>query len=221
MRRLFLCAFALALLIPASSFAAQISGDYVETRSADVYTGPCFANGETGLIGKEATIAWRVRQGEWNGTRLDGLSVVAVVRANATLGDPYHDPSPARSVIIVDQNATDAQKQALVAFAQSMAGRLLDDIVLVQSAPISMQVGDGEHHGSVMMKAGDVAMVQTRSLSDRDHYCGNEETYYPPLTQLSHAMPAFAIANTYAGNSLGKEWRIFDKRSAFVGTFMR
>ena len=28
-------------------FAQQISGDYVETRSADVYTGQCFANVRT------------------------------------------------------------------------------------------------------------------------------------------------------------------------------
>jgi hypothetical protein len=29
----------------------QISGEYVETRSADVYTGQCFANGEVNLVG--------------------------------------------------------------------------------------------------------------------------------------------------------------------------
>ena len=32
-----------AMALPA---AAGIRGDYVEVRSADVYTGPCFANGK-------------------------------------------------------------------------------------------------------------------------------------------------------------------------------
>ena len=38
--------------------AQQIRGDYIETRSADVYTGQCFANGEVNLVGKEAIVAW-------------------------------------------------------------------------------------------------------------------------------------------------------------------
>ena len=37
----------IALLAVAAVAAAQkIQGDYIETRSADVYTGSCFANGE-------------------------------------------------------------------------------------------------------------------------------------------------------------------------------
>jgi len=31
--------------------AGQIRGDYVELRTADVYTGPCFANGEVRFPG--------------------------------------------------------------------------------------------------------------------------------------------------------------------------
>jgi len=84
-----------------------------------------------------------------------------------------------------------------------------------------MEIGDEGHHGSVVLKAGDVATIMTRSLSNKDHFCGNEYTYYPPLTELTHAMPAVAIDNEYLGNTLGSEWRLFDKRSAFVGTFSR
>jgi len=43
--------------------AATIVGDYLEARTADVYTGPCFANGEMSLDGEEAMMAWRVRRG--------------------------------------------------------------------------------------------------------------------------------------------------------------
>jgi len=45
---------------------AKITGDYIETRTADVYTGQCFANGEVGLTGDEAILAWHVRSGRWN-----------------------------------------------------------------------------------------------------------------------------------------------------------
>ena len=93
--------------------AQQIRGDYVETRSADVYTGQCFANGEVNLVGNQAILAWRVQSGSWNGVPLDGLSVAAAVRANATLGDPYADPYPAQSVLLVDDQASPQQRAAL------------------------------------------------------------------------------------------------------------
>lgn len=209
------------LVLAAPAFAQGIYGDYVESRSADVYTGPCFANGEVGLTGDEATMAWYVRKGEWDRVALDGLGVVAVTRASATLGDPYHNPYPAKSILIVDAKASDIQRQALISFAKAMGGRLLENVLRVQSAPISMQVGEGHEHGSALMKAGNLVEIHTRALNDKDHYCGNEVTYYPPLTELDHAMPVVAVSNEYLGHDLGVEWKIFNKRSAFVGTFSR
>ena len=209
------------LLVSSSAFAAQIYGDYVETRTADVWTGPCFANGQVGLDGRQAIMAWKISKGTWDHVTLDGLSVVAVTIANSTLGDPYNDPLPVKSVLIVDAKATNEQRQALADFAKSMGKPLLEEVVLVESAPITMEVGAEENHGSITLKAGNIAVVKTRSLTGKDHFCGNEYTYYPPLTQLSHAMPAVAVANEYLGSSLGSEWRLFNKRNAFVGTFSR
>src|SRR5437016_10294279 len=96
-----------------SAAAQQISGDYLETRSADVYTGQCFANGEVNLVGNEAILAWHVQSGTWNGVPLDGLSVAAAVRAKGTLGDPYENPYPAQAVLMVDDQANDRQRSAL------------------------------------------------------------------------------------------------------------
>src|SRR5712691_8851238 len=100
------------------SFAAAIPsnniyGDYVEARTADVYTGPCFANSEVGLTGELAVFGWRVSKGSWKGVSLDGLSVVGVLRASSTLGDVYHSSYPVKSVIIVDERATPEQRLAL------------------------------------------------------------------------------------------------------------
>lgn len=209
------------LLLSAPVFAVQIEGDYVETRSADVYTGHCFANSEVGLTGDQATLAWRVRSGSWNGVPLDGLSVVLVTRASSTLGDPFSNPYPAKAVLIVDQKANADQRHALVAFSKEMAGRLAENIVKIESAPITMNVGDEDHHGSVGLRAGDLARIETRALGSRDHICGGETAYYPPLTELAHAMPAFTLADEYKGKGLDREWKIFGKRSAFIGTFSR
>ncbi|MFL6214278.1 MAG: DUF1326 domain-containing protein [Blastocatellia bacterium] len=224
MRRFFaLTAVIVAVLALAATGNAQhVSGDYIETRSADVWTGPCVANGEVNLAGDQAILAWRVRQGEWNGVTLDGLSVVGVIKAAATLGDQYNDPYPAKAVVIVDQKASAAQQKALVEMAQSMAGELLKNVVNVQVAPIEMQVSnDGGHYDKTLLRAGDIAGIETRMIGKKDHLCGNEEVYYQPLVTMNHAMPAVAELDQYQGPSLGVRWTVHGKRSAFVGSFSR
>ncbi len=210
----------LLLLLAVCSVQAEVTGDYVETRSADVYTGQCFANGEVGLVGDQAIMGWRVDKGTWNGVRLDGLSVVGVVKARATLGDPYGKPYPAKSVLIVDDRATPEQREALQAFARRMGGPLFDHVLQVETAPIELAISsDHEHHGAALLRAGSFATVQTRPLNDHDHLCGNEVTFYPPLTNLSHSMAAVAVTDQYSGPALGVTWQTHDKRSAFVGSF--
>ncbi|PYX89320.1 MAG: hypothetical protein DMG68_05475 [Acidobacteria bacterium] len=218
--RLPLLTCTLLIVMSTSMAAQQIRGDYIESRSADVYTGQCFANGEVNLVGNEAILGWHVQSGSWNGVALDGLSVAAAVRARATLGDPYADPYPAQAVLIVDDQASDRQRAALQDFAQHMGGELLKNVDRVIAAPIELEVNH-ERHGVGFLRAGQFATVQTRSLGDKDHLCGNEVTFYPPLTQLAHSMPAVAVTDAYSGPALGVSWDLHGKRSAFVGSFAR
>jgi hypothetical protein len=211
---------ALALSLSAGAEAASISGDYVEARSADVWTGPCFANGETGLTGEEAILAWRVRDGAWNGISLDGLSVVGVVKANATLGDPFGAPYPARAVLFVDDRADGAQREALAAFAREMGGELFANVVSTEPAPIAMDVAD-DHSSRAVVNVGEVATLETRGVAEKDRHCGNEDVYYEPLASTDHAMPAVSVVDRYSGPSLGVSWTTHDKRNAFVGSFTR
>jgi len=218
--RLLSLACVVTLILAVSAAAEQIRGDYIETRSADVYTGQCFANGEVNLVGNEAILAWHVQSGSWDGVPLDGLTVAAAVEARATLGDPYANPYPAKSVLIVDEQANPQQREALVAFAHQMGGELLRNAERIVVAPTELVVNP-ERHGVALLRAGSFATVQTRSLNETDHLCGNEETFYPPLTQVAHAMPAVALTDSYRGPGLGVDWETHGKRSAFVGTFAR
>ena len=206
--------------VSASVFAQQIRGDYLETRSADVYTGQCFANGEVNLVGNEAILAWHVESGNWDGVALDGLSVAAAVRAHGTLGDPYENPYPAQAVVIVDDQATAQQQTALLSFAHRMAGDLLKTVVQVIPAPMELVVNPAEH-GSAWLRAGQFATIQTRAIGGQDHVCGNEVTFYPPLAPMAHSMAAVAMTDSYQGPGLGVDWESHGKRSAFVGTFAR
>jgi hypothetical protein len=211
------------LLFTALSFASQpekITGDYLESRSADVYVAQCFANSEVNLTGDQALLAWHVRNGSWDGQKLDGLTVIAAVKANATIGDPYASPYPAKSVMLVDEQATPAQRDALVSFAEHMGGKLVSSVVRVIPTTIEMNVlRDHDHHGQAVLRAGTFAEIQTRALNEGDHSCGAEVTYYPPLTKLEHSMAAVATTDEYQGPGLGVDWDRHGKRSAFVGSF--
>ncbi len=220
MRKSVLLALASFFLFGVTLTAQQIQGEYMETRSADVYTGQCFANGEVNLTGREAIMAWKVDRGSWDGVKLDGLAIAAAVRANATLGDPYADPYPAKAVVFVDDRATPEQQHALVALAHHYAGKLLDNVVETKAEPVMMEVPQDQHqHGRARMMAGSMASIETRPINATDHLCGNEITYYPPLVKLDHSVPAVALTDRYDGPGLGTDWTLHGKRSAFLGRF--
>src|SRR3954462_2605309 len=107
--------FACALLVLSlGSFAAagELKGDYLETRTCDVYTGPCFANGQAGLSGNDAMMAWNIERGSYAGVELAGLKVVVVTTASDTLGfggTLIVNPENIRSLIIVDDKANPQQ----------------------------------------------------------------------------------------------------------------
>lgn len=217
-----LLAGALAAL-PSCARAAQpaghVSGEYIESRTADVYTGPCFANSEVNLTGQEAVLAWHVEKGTWANVPLDGLSVAAVVKASATLGDAFSNPLPAKAVLIVDERANAAQRDALVNFAQAQAGKLLDTVVATEALPIHFTL-DASKHGAASLQVGNLAQITTRAITDTDEICHNEDVYYEPLvSHLTHAMPAVASRSSYSGNHLGSTWNESNRRSAFVATF--
>ena len=93
-------------VVPAWVQGDDVSGTYLETRTCQVYTGPCFANAETALAGKEAVMAWNVEAGKHAGVDLTGLSVVMVISASDTLAfGGVDDPKSMRSAIIVDDRA--------------------------------------------------------------------------------------------------------------------
>lgn len=212
------------IALPSCARAVQptghLSGEYIESRTADVYTGPCFANSEVNLTGNEAVLAWHVEKGTWADVSLDGLSVAAVVRANATLGDPFSNPLPAKAVLIVDQRANAAQREALVSFAQAQAGKLLSKLVAIEALPIRFTV-DGSRHGYASLEVGDLARITTRAIVDSDEICHNEDVFYEPLvSHLTHAIPAVASRSSYSGNHLGSTWNESNRRSAFIGTFV-
>ncbi len=219
MRAIGLLGFLFAMLLAPSAWG-QLSGEYFEIRTCDIYTGPCFANAEVGLTGKDALMAWSIEKGAFQGVDLAGLKVIAVISASGTLGyggGVVVNPEPIRSVVLVDAEATPEQQQALVAMVRARAGRVLGEVVRVMQAPIEMKL---DHVDMVAyVKAGRMVHALTRKLCDADHVCTNEVIFYPPLAPVDNAAPAVVVSGGYRGRGLGVQWELNGSRSAFLATF--
>jgi hypothetical protein len=222
---------ALAMVGSGAAGAAGIRGDYVEARTADVFTGPCFSNAEVFIYGNQAVMAWKVTEGSFDGVDLSGLSVAAAVRGTTTFS--VDKPEGARAVLIVDEKADSRQRDALVAMARSLAGSRLGNVAEVRTARISLKVeahsmadmtvpaaGHGMPHAPrASFWAAGLAKIVTRPLDDNDHFCGNEEVAYPPLSRNVTALPAYTLGHEFKGEGLNTVWDDPNCRSSFVGHF--
>jgi len=214
----------LTTLTAASALAVsqpQIKGDYLEVRSCDIYTGPCFANAEMGTTGKEAMLVWSIKEGSWQGTSLEGLSVIAVVRADATLGNMKYEPRSGKAVLIVDEKASPTQREALKSFAQSMAGQLIREVADVKTSDIQATMGSCSKSGCAAVKAKGLIDISTRCFGDNDHVCGNEDIFYPPLTDVNEPLAAYTELAAFNGKGLDSTWQFTGQRSAFLASFAR
>jgi hypothetical protein len=214
-RRLAIAVLAL-IAVAAPVSAGGLSGQYIEARTCDIWTGPCFANSEMNLTGKNAVLGWKVEKGSLDDVKLDGLSVVAVLAASDTLG--LTQTGEGRAILIVDSRASDSQKAALVNFVKKQGGDLVKNIVAVQSAKVELSLCECDDKACARLKAG-AATIETRCLKDHDRICGHEDTFYPPLAKGVSAKPAVASQLAFTGRGLKETWKETDRRGAFVGTF--
>lgn len=207
----------IALAVPAAA-ADSVVGTYIESRTCQVYTGPCFANAETAVAGREAVMAWNIETGSKDSVDLSGLSVVMVVRGNDTLGyKGVEDPTELKSAVIVDAKATEKQREALVSFVKEHTGRAGREIVRVDAAPIEMSLDTAELKGN--LKAGEVVKVSTRKAKPGDCICSNEVQFYPPLAAVDRFAAGVAIEAEFKGKGLGAVWSTPESRSVYVGEF--
>jgi hypothetical protein len=196
--------------------AAGVSGQYVESRTCDVWVAACFANSEM-ISGKHAVLGWKVDKGTIGNVKLDGLSVVAIVAASDTLG--LEQTGPAKAMIIVDSKANAAQRKALIQLAKKQGGKLIENVIKVERSDIDLTVFKCEGNACASLKAGD-AKIETRCLDAKhDKVCGGERAFYPPLARGVTAKAAMATKSSFTGKGLKETWNESDRRGAYVGSF--
>jgi hypothetical protein len=192
--------------------ADGVRGVYVEARTASVFAGACHYNGELMTAGREAVLAWSVKEGSWGGVSLTGVRAVAVVGAEANLTD---SAAARRSVLIVDGNASAAQAQALARAVESAYGGVLGRVVEVQRAPVSFKA-EGK---SFKVAAAGAAVLEVEAMPD-DLCCRMPQlVWYTPLVPVEGRKVGYTRTASYAGGAAGDAWQRTGENGAFYGTF--
>ena len=197
---------------------AEVSGTYIEARTCQVYTGPCFANGEMGLTGKDAVLAWNIDQGTHQGVDLAGLNVVMLVKSEETLGhEGFATARPIATTMIVDSRANSEQCAVLVDFARNQSRTTNVEVARVDAASVRVSLDIGELSGRI--DAGDAVHLTTRKVREGDCICRNETAFYPPLAKVENFVPGVSIEGSIKARGLGTRWNTLGERNVYMATF--
>ncbi|GAB4456643.1 MAG: hypothetical protein OHK0029_14980 [Armatimonadaceae bacterium] len=209
MNRIFLTIALCAGAVPA--MAGNLTGEYVEARSAAVYAGACHYNGEFTTAGREAILAWKITEGEQNGVRLNGLRAVALISGGDNLS---LSGSQRRSVLIVDEAATPAQRDALVSALTERLGKTLGTVAAVKSAPVRF-----ESAGMQVTVSAGKAVTLNASKYPCEHCMMPAQTWYTPFVPAKNVTVAQGVQTGFSDSTLNQTWSSANSDNVFVGTF--
>ena len=194
------------------SAAPAVTGDYVEARSCNVYAGPCHFGSEYTTAGREAVMAWHVSHGAYAGQTLDGLSAVAVVAAeeNLALADV-----PRRTAFYIDERATPAQRDAMVALLRAKTGADFGRVVAVRSAPVAF----AEESDGVRVSVPKIARLTATKMPDAACCRWPGQRWYEPLARTQDVRVGNAALNEYEDSLLNVRWAQNGANSVLFGGF--
>jgi hypothetical protein len=202
-----------AVLWSGSALASPaITGDYVESRSANVYVGACHHEGEIQTAGRNAVLAWSVADGEYRGVSLKGAVAVAIVAA-----DKHLETADARrrSVLYVNEAASPAQREALTAMLQERAADALGTVLAVKTAPISFDAAGDLYRVAVPGVAQMKIRKQTGELCCKQPY----ELWGKPFVPVKSAKAGYCLGVSYKDSGLLQSWSATDQNNAYFGQF--
>ena len=200
-----------ALVFSSKAESVSLRGDYVEVRTASVFAGACHYNGEVVTTGRDALMAWKVTSGKWQGVDLSGVRVVAIVSADANLGE---SGAARQSEIIIDAGASRTQALAITNALKEKYAVSLGKIVEVRTAPISFE-RSGRNYAVVTNEAA----INVEAMPN-DLCCKMPNlVWYAPLVGLENRKVGYTSKALYSGRVVGEPWSRSGENSAFYGTF--
>jgi hypothetical protein len=200
------------LVMSSAQAAPAVTGDYVESRSANVYVGACHHEGEMLTAGRNAVLAWNISDGSYNGVSLKGVQVVAVVAVDKHL--EFAD-AQRRSALYVSDKASPAQREAAVAFLKERAPQALGEVLGVKPAPISFDAKGDMYRVQIEGVAFMKIKKEVGQLCCKQPY----ELWGKPFVPVKGAKAGYCVDVSYKDKSLLDAWSATDQNNAYFGEF--
>jgi hypothetical protein len=191
----------------------QPRGNLVELHSCELYAGGCVVSSEATLGGRYMFRAWDFTGGAYAGTDLAGLKVAALQISSENLA--AEKTRADRSVIYLPQDATRAQREALVAWLKTQIPELKAGKISTHVAPIKVS-GNGTGYS---VSVGTSIAVRTAGLESCETGACGEALWYEPRSASSMFTVALNRASRVTEPLLKLKWDDAGKRSVFIGKF--
>ena len=189
----------------------NVTGQYVEVRSATVFAGGCHVNAEADLQGRRALMGFHLEEGRWCEMNLAGVEMAAAVVSDGNLSDG----GARRSVVYIDESVTGQKRAEALAWLKGVYGDSLGEVELVISAPVSVD----REGGRFSIQVADVLSVEGSSLPDLECCTMPESVWYEPLVPAEDAVVGNSSRCRFEGAGSLAAWSYEDQNNAFVGGF--
>ena len=200
------------LVASGAQAAPAVTGDYVESRSANVFVGACHHEGEILTAGRNAVLAWNIMDGAYNNVNLKGVSAVAVVAADKHL---EMKDAKRQSMVYISDQATPEQREAAVALLKERAGSALGEVLAVKSAPVAFDAKGDMYRVHVDGIAYMKIRKQTAELCCKQPY----EVWGKPFVPVKAAKTGYCVGVGYKDTGLLQSWNATDQNNAYFGEF--
>jgi len=188
-------------------------GSFLELHSCEVYAGPCVVSSESPQEGRYMARAWDFTGGSFNGTDFAGLKVAVMQASPDNLADT--DSKSGNAVVYLPQNATQTQRDALLAWLKSSQTDFHPAKIQTRIVPLQFSKSDDGYS----FTAGNFLSVKTAPLNQCAMGNCGETLWYQPRAKTSVFTVVVNNGSKVSEPFLKLRWDATGTRDIFLGRF--
>jgi len=189
----------------------RVVADYLEARTASVFSGACHYNGEIVTVGREAQMLWHIRTGSYKGVSLKGLNAMVAVVSEDNLKNTQ---AKRRSVMYLDAKATEAQADALTEMILTTGKSAIGDVVAIKHTTITFKREADTFSAEVV----GISKVAVKAMPNKECCRMPNNVWYEPLVKVQNRRVGYTDASGVKEKCLKTDWMKSRENSAFYGT---
>jgi hypothetical protein len=201
-------------LAATTAFAADAPrGSLMEIHSCEVYAGPCVISSESPQEGRYMARAWDFTGGSFNGSDFTGLQIAVLQNSPDNLAEANSKSGDA--VVYLPQNATQTQRDALLAWLKSSQTDFHPAKLQTRTVPLQFTKSEKGY----AFTAGKYLQVKTAPLSQCDMGNCGEMLWYRPRAQTSLFTVVINNGSKVSEPMLKLKWDATGSRDIFLARF--